>query len=230
MREQKKFKKIVEDRLDPVSDDIISKLKCEFPEYDEQKSPVLPQSSERKSKRERTDRRKALVSALCGVAAAAVACAIIIPVSVNYHKKNLNGNSSAVNPRYITVDSDLSIKEYNAENGANVLFLDLYDGAAYETKLYTDKSGRVIYGISESYDESGGSVVLDCIFDDATVKIYTTNKAQCTDETTVNGSTVYFCVNERSVAVFEYDGIKYCLSLSVADADRINSLVAELLT
>ena len=229
MREEKKLKKIARDRLNPVSDEIISKLESEFPQY----------AAETPLEKGRTTPRRGSshpwISVACSVASAAVVlCAIIIPVCMLNSGNGGGGvNSNVPNIPYQVIDSELTVKEYNEANGTNFLYFDWYDSVECKTELYVSIETQELWVIEETWgSDSNGSIELSAIINGSKISYYSHFMSFCINETLIGSCTVNWNISEDGktfYAAFLHDNIKYCLFVETFDTEPPFGLLYELL-
>ncbi|MCH5161603.1 MAG: hypothetical protein J1G04_06190 [Clostridiales bacterium] len=232
MREEKQFKKIVEEKLSPLYGDIKKELEGEFPEMFEDK----------KEKAKRADKRKK--TAIGFLAAVAVCCAVILPCALllprednsNIHYGgggDLGNSGGAPQPTsYHVVDSDLTIKEYNEEYGTDILHFDFYDDASScTTKLYVDNRTDEMFCIEERMvSVSVGTVTLMSEENGAEESVVGEYVYKCTLTQELDfGELKYIVTGGNVYGLFEYGNRRYGVTLeNETNAQRLFELLKNL--
>lgn len=226
MLDENNFHKLIEQQEGGGKQRVKQRVEAALPEATEvqTRGPVLAVSAD--------SRRRILVLvslALALVIAAAVAIGLVFGLK----KKN---------PiiRYIgsidceVIVTDVTLKQYSAENGKNYLYFDEYEDALYfdDTYFKDIKSGKLI-----CYNEyilfPDETYLTFCVTDDRTeIDIFDAFKASCVSSETINGVEVKYTddyLDEESAAYFTYKGNIYYLEVDDAEPGYARVLARKLL-
>lgn len=225
MREQKQLKKIAEQRLQPLCDDIVKNLEAEFP---------APAAKSRKKLRW-SGKLTAAALAFAAVAgyAAGLLCVFLIPGKEQSDVEQAvetKGQGYIVGNTYGEV-SQYTIKEYNALNGTNILFLDGYDTAEFcRSYTYIYLLTRETCGIGEVLKKDGLNVMLRSEVNGSPAEMLAVDADKCTQTEQLDMCELKWCVEDNmSCGVFEYGERIYCVTLlDVADKEKLFEVVNEL--
>lgn len=226
MLDENKFHKLIEQQEGGGKQRVKQRVEAALPEATEvqTRGPVLAVSSD--------SRRRILVLvslALALVIAAAVAIGLVFGL-----KKKNPAFRYFCSMDYESVITDVTLKQYSAENGKNYLFLDEYEDALYlDDNYFKDfKSGEIICYNEYILFPDETYLILRVTDDRTEIDMLDVFKASCVSSETINGVEVKYTdayLDEESAAYFTYKGNIYYLEVDDAEPGYARVLARRLL-
>ncbi len=226
MLDENNFHKLIEQQEGGGKQRVKQRVEAALPEATEvqTRGPVLAVSAD--------SRRRILVLvslALALVIAAAVAIGLVFGL-----KKKNPVFRYFCSMDYELVITDVTLKQYSAENGKNYLFLDEYEDALYldDTYFKDIKSGKLICYNEYILFPDETYLILRVTDDRTEIDMLDVFKASCVSSETINGVEVKYTdayLDEESVAYFTYKGNIYYLEVDDAEPGYARVLARRLL-
>ena len=168
------------------------------------------------------------------LACVVIALAVVLPITMR--DNGSDGSRFCDSTQYVEEKSEQTLKQYAAENGVSILYVDWYDTSeSVKTKIAynVNDHGDVIY-LNESITNGETGYVADLFITDirTTVDILAKNN-NCNKELAVSNVAVkwqFISVLNSTCFKFTYNDYSYYVELNVAyDEQQISAFVADML-
>lgn len=134
---------------------------------------------------------------------------------------------------YTKNEISMTLKEYSLQNGGNILYFDDYDVAEdlFDYSYSLNSTNEIIAFKEEYYNIDNGYLIFLSVTDNLTqMEEFTIHINKCSNETTINETTIKFHFLDTGYTTWEYNGYRYYLeTIGPATLEETLALVEELL-